>query len=121
MTLSISTQVSPVGTKLIKDTDADENAKTNVTGAAGTIYMIDINNEANPSDVAYLKIYDNAAPTVGTTDPDFIFKVPVNQRRAIVCPDGLDFAALSFAVVTSAGTPGTTGPTNAVEVEMVTS
>ena len=121
MTVSVSTQVSPVGTKLVKDTDANEVAQTNVTGAAGTIYMLDIDNTGNPADVAYLKIYDDAAPTVGTTDPDFIFKVPVNQRRQIVCPDGLDFAALSYAVVTSGGTPGTTGPTNPVEISLVTS
>jgi len=121
MTLSVSTQVSPVGTKLIKDTEANATPETNVTGAAGTLYMLDIDNRGNPADVAYLKIYDDAAPTVGTSDPDFIFKVPVNQRRQIVCPDGLDFAALSFAVVTAPGTPGTTDPTNPVIVQMVTS
>jgi len=121
MTLSVSTQVAPVGTKLVKETDANATAQTSVTGAAGTIYMIDVDNTGNPADVAYLKIYDDAAPTVGTTDPDFILKVPVNQRRQIVCPDGLDFADLSFAVVTAPGTPGTTAPTNPVIVQMVTS
>lgn len=121
MTLSVSTQVSPVGTKLVKDTDANATAETDVTGASGTIYMIDLDNEANPADVAYLKIYDDPAPTVGTTDPDFIFKMPVNQRRQIVCPDGLDFTNLSFAVVTAGGTGGVTAPTNAVAVRMVTS
>jgi len=121
MALSVSTQVSPVGTKLVKDTDAGATAQTGVTGASGTVYMLDIDNTANPTDVAYLKIYDDASPTVGTTDPDFIFKIPVNQRRQIVCPDGLDFAVLSYAVVTSPGTPGTAGPSNPVIVKMVTS
>lgn len=121
MTLSVSTQVSPVGTKLIKDTDANATPEINVTGAAGTIYMVDVDNTGNPADVAYLKIYDDVAPTVGTTDPDFIIKVPVNQRRQMVCPDGLDFATLSFAVVTAGGTPGTTDPTNHVIVQMITS
>ena len=121
MTLSVSTQVSPVGSNLIKDTDANATPEVNVTGAAGTIYMIDVDNTGNPVDVAYLKIYDDAAPTVGTTDPDFIVKVPVNERRQVVCPDGLDFATLSFAVVTAPGTPGVTGPTNPVIVQLVTS
>jgi len=121
MTLSVSTQVSPVGTKLIKDTDANATAKTDVTGAAGTVYMVDVDNTGNPADPAYLKIYDDPAPDVGTTDPDWIFKVPVNQRRPIVIPGGLDFAALSFAVVTSPGTGGTTSPATPVIVEMVTS
>jgi len=121
MTLSVSTQVSPIGTKLIKETQAGATPNTDVTGTSGTIYMLDIDNRNNPSDVAYLKIYDDADPTVGTTDPDFIFKVPVNQRRQIVCPDGLDFSTLSFAVVTAPGTPGTTAPSNDVIVQMVTS
>ena len=121
MTLSVSTQVSPVGDKLIKDTDANATAKTDVTGAAGTIYMIEIDNTGNPADVAYLKIYDNGAPTVGTTAPDFIFKVPVNQSRTIICPDGLDFTTLSYAVVTTGGTAGTTAPSNDVSLNIVTS
>lgn len=121
MSLTVSTQVSPVGTKLIKDTEANAVAKVDVTGAAGAIFMIDIDNTGNPADVAYLKIYDDGAPTVGTTEPDFIFKVPVNQRRSVVCPEGLDFATLSYALVTSAGTPGVTPPTNPVLVNMVTS
>jgi len=121
MTLSVSTQVSPVGTKLIKDTDAGATAQTDVTGTAGSIFMIDVDNTANGADAAYLKIYDDAAPTVGTTDPDHIFRIPVNQRRTIVAPDGLDFSALSYAVVTSPGTPGTTAPANTVTLSMVTS
>jgi len=121
MTLSVSTQVSPVGTKLVKNTDANATASTNVTGTSGTIYMIDVDNTGNPADVAYLKIYDAATPVVGTTDPDFIFKIPVNQRRQIVVPDGLDFTILSFAVVTVAGTPGIVAPSNPVIVQLVTS
>jgi len=121
MTLSVSTQVSPIGTKLIKDTDANATAENDVTGAAGSIYMIDIDNTANAVDAAYLKIYDNASPTVGTTDPDFIIKVPVNERRQVVCPDGLDFTNLSFAVLNAGGTGGTTAPASAVIVQMVTS
>ena len=120
MTLSVSTQASPVGSKLVVDTDVDETAKTSVTGAAGTIYMIDVDNEDNSDNAAYLKIYDNAAPTIGTSSPDMIFRVPVNQKRSFVIPDGLDFNDLSFCCVVSGGTAGTTGPTNAVTVKMVT-
>ena len=121
MTLSVSDQVPPVGSKLVVDTDADETVNTSVTGAAGNIYQIDIDNTANADNSAFLKIYDDAAPVVGTTPPDHIMKVPVSQRRGMVIPDGLAFNDLSFAVVISGGTSGTTGPTSSVIVKMVTS
>lgn len=119
MTLSISTQVSPVGTKLIVDTAAGATANNSVTGTSGSIYMIDIDNELNTS-ASYLKIYDSAAPTIGTSIPDHTFKIPSSQRRCIAILEGLDFTNLSYACVTTGGTAGTTGPTNPVVVRMVT-
>jgi len=121
MALSVSDQVPPVGSKLIVQTDANATADNNVTGAAGAIFQIEVDNTANGDNPAFLKIYDNASPTIGTTAPDHIFKVPVNQTRNIVSPSGLDFTALSFACVTTGGTAGTTDPTSAVVVRMVTS
>lgn len=119
MTLSISTQVSPIGTKLIVDTVANATAKNSVTGAAGTIYMIDIDNTGN-SVASFLKIYDSASPTIGTTVPDYVFRIPSSQRRCIAIPEGLGFTDLSYACTTAGGTAGTTGPTNAVVIRMVT-
>lgn len=120
MTLSVSTQVSPVGSNLIKETSAGATANNDVTGTSGAIYMIEVDNTANSS-ASFLKIYDDAAPTVGTTVPDHVFRVPANQTRQIVCPGGMDFAALSFAMVTAGGTSGTTSPSNAAVVAIVTS
>ncbi len=121
MTLSVSDQAPPVGSKLIVQTEAKEVADNDVTGAAGSIYQLDVDNTGNSDNPAFLKLYDNAAPTVGTDPPDFIFKVPVNQRRNIVAIDGLDFTNLSFACVTAGGTAGVTPPTNPVIVKLVTS
>lgn len=121
MTLSVSTQVNPVGTKLIVDTTADSTAETDVTGTSGVIYTLDVDNTSNGSNPAYLKIYDNASPTVGTTAPDLIFKVAANLRRMLVIPEGMAFTNLSFACVVEAGTAGTTSPTSSVTVRMVTS
>jgi hypothetical protein len=119
MTLSISTQVSPIGSKLIVDTSVTATSKNAVTGEAGTIYMIDIDNTLNTS-ASYFKIYDVAAPTVGTSIPDHVFKIPSSQRRCIAVPEGLDFTNLSYACTTAGGTAGSTGPTSAVTVRMVT-
>lgn len=121
MTLSVSDQVSPVGNKLVVDTDCNATAKNSVTGAAGTAYQIDIDNSGNAIEAVFFKIYDNAAPTVGTTAPDFIIKVPANQRRGMAIPEGLDFNNLSIACVTAGGTAGITDPSVAVTVRLVTS
>lgn len=121
MSLSVSTQVSPVGSKLIVETDAGATPDNNVTGAAGALYMVDVDNTANTNDPAYLKVYNDPAPVVGTTAPDLIFLVGVNKRRSFVVPEGWSFTALSFACVTTPGTAGTTGPTSDVVVRMVAS
>ncbi|MFA4971251.1 MAG: hypothetical protein WC683_01475 [bacterium] len=121
MALSVSTQVSPVGSKLIVETGAGVTPDTDVTGGAGTLYMIDVDNTGNPADQACLKVYDSAAPTVGTTAPELVVRVPANQRRSVVVPEGWGFAHLSFACVTSPGTAGVVAPANPVIVRMVAS
>lgn len=120
MTLSVSQQVSPVGSKIVVQTVANATANNDVTGTTGSIYQVEIDNTANSDNAAYLKIYDNASPVVGTTAPDFIFKCPINQRINIAVIGGLSFTNLSFAVVISGGTSGVTNPTNPVIVKMVT-
>lgn len=119
MTLSVSTQVNPVGSKLIKETSAAATAENNVTGAAGTLYTVDIDNTLNVGTAAYLKIYDSAAPVIGTSSPDLIFCAKAGVRRSYVIPHGWAFSALSFACVTTGGTAGATSPAMAVPVAMV--
>jgi hypothetical protein len=121
MSLSVSTQVNPVGTKLIVETSAGATPDNNVTGAAGTLYTVEVDNSGNPADQACVKIYDSAAPVVGTTPPEFCVRVKPNQRRSIVIPEGWDFTALSFACVTAPGTAGQAAPANPVIVRMVAS
>lgn len=121
MTLKVSEQVPPVGTKLIVDDDACSTPNTSVTGAAGSVFQCEVDNSENSDNACYLKIYDNPNPTVGTDAPDFILKVPVNTRLSFVCPDGMAFTDLSFAVVIEPGTAGTTSPTESVTVKLVTS
>lgn len=121
MSLSVSTQVSPVGSKLIVETAAGATANNNVTGAAGTLYMADVDNTANVATPAYLKVYNAAAPTVGSTAPDLILAVPAATRRTFVIPEGWAFSFLSFACVTTPGTAGSTSPAANVPVRMVAS
>lgn len=120
MTLSVSAQASPVGSKIIVQTVADATANNDVTGTVGSIYQIQIDNTANSDNSAYLKIFDNAAPVIGTTAPDFIFKCPANTKIDIAVIAGLAFNNLSFIAVTTGGTTGAVAPTNPVIVKMVT-
>lgn len=121
MALSVSTQVNPIATRLVEQTAAGASANTNVVGAPCTLYTVDVDNTANVAAV-YVKLYDSAAPTVGTTNPDVVLLLPAGERRQYVMPEGVAFAtALSFACVTAGGTPGTVSPTNPVIVRILAS
>jgi hypothetical protein len=111
---------SALGGFIVQDTDSDGTSENDVRVGACTLYMVDVDNSANAA-VSYLKLYDSASPTVGTTAPDMIFKVPASVRRVFAIPDGVAFTNLSFACVTTAGTAGTTNPTSNVTVKLVTS
>ena len=121
MTLSVSTQVNPIATRLVVQTSATSTADTNVLGSAGVVYTVDVDNTANVA-ASYVKLYDNAAPTVGTTPPDMVVLVPASQRRQVVVPEGVSFStALSFACVTVGGTEGTVDPASDVIVRILAS
>ena len=124
MALSVTPQASPLGANLVQD---DNNAGTtatpvlNATGAPGSIYMVDIDNAAGAAEV-YLKIYDDAAPTVGVTAANWVFRCGVGIRRSCVIPEGYAFAnALSFATVIEADQTGTTSSPTDVIIRIVTS
>ena len=119
MSLSVSTQVNPVGAKLVQQTSATSTPDVNVTGSSTTVYMIDIDNSSNSS-ASYVKFYDSS-PTVGTTAPVEIVRVPASQQRVRVITEGSDYSMLSFACVTTPGNSGTTSPTNPVIIRIVCS
>lgn len=112
---------NPVASALVIDTDADATSENDVRSGASTVYMIDIDNASNAA-ITYVKFYNAASPTVGTTAPDFIFAAPASTRIVFSIPQGYNFAtALSFAGLTTAGTAGTTSPTSNVTVRIVAS
>jgi len=70
----------------------------------------------------WVKLYDNAAPVVGTTPSDWVLKVPAGVRRVSSFTQGLDFStAISFAVVAGAAEANTTAPASAVAIRLLTS
>ncbi len=121
MATSVVTIDVPAGLTRYKETDLNET-KSAVKASAGTMHSIIIDNTANGA-ASFVKLYDVASGsvTVGTTAPDWIFKVPASTKRSITFMDGgIAFAtALTAACVTAGGTAGTTGPTSDVDVTIL--
>ena len=122
MTLSVTQQADPLAAKLVLQTSATATADNNVTGAATTVFMVDIDNTANAAQPVYLKLYNNNAPTVGTTPPDCIYMVAGGVRRVYAITEGVAFSTgLSFACVVTGGTSGTSSPSSATVVRVLCS
>jgi hypothetical protein len=110
------------------ETSIGSTAET-IKATAGTAFMLNIDNTNNAGAASYVKLYDtNAAVTVGTTVPDWTFKIPAGQ--AVIIPlltttaasstQGISFAnGLVIACVTVGGTAGTTAPTSAVIARVI--
>lgn len=90
--------------------------KSAIKASSGSIYSIIVDNSANNA-ASYLKLWDlgSGSVTVGTTAPDFIFKVPASTKIEIELPETIAFGtALTEATVTAGGTAGTSDPSSAV-------
>ena len=112
---------TPSGLKKFKDTDCT-GTKVAVDTSSGNIHAIIIDNTANAGEATYLKLWDAASGdvTVGTTAPDWVFKVPASTKVTLVFQAALAYAtALTAACVTTAGTAGTTNPTSDVVIEIL--
>ena len=106
------------GAFLLIDTVA-ANAAVVAKGSSTVLYELELDNTANGA-ASYLKLYNTASPTIGSTAPDAIIMVPASVSRSIVIPSGLTFGtALAYAAVTAGGTAGTTSPASAFIVRMV--
>ena len=103
-------------TKMAKDLDLDSSAEQIDTGAK-TIFGVSLDNSQNVAS-NYVKFYNSAAPSVGTTSPEFVVRLTPGQALDIVfgddgAGDNTAFAtALSIAGVTTGGTAGSTPPAN---------
>jgi len=121
MAVTVTNQATPIGNKLVQDNDADNTGANNTTGAAGTIYYLEIDNTLNAGQIVYFKMMDAASVTVGTDDPHYIFRIVGGARRSIIFPLGLAFSTgFTHWCVTSQVTSSTTSPTANVTVRYVT-
>ena len=122
MAVTVTNQANPIANKLVNDTDTDGTAAANTTGAAGTLYYLEVDNTANAGQIVYFKMVDATSATPGTTAPEYVFMLKGGARRSFVFPVGLVFSAgFTHWCVTTAGTAGTTDPTSNVVARYVTS
>jgi hypothetical protein len=120
MTQNTTDVSSPLGTKIITNDDVNATAKSNVTGGACSVYLIELTNSS--AQAVYFKIFDIGAPVVGTTSPAFKVPVAAGGSLSVAFPSGLALiTGLSYACTQEEADTGTTNPTSAVTLKMVTS
>lgn len=108
---------------VVHQTSATTTPDCNVCeGPAKLHEVLVVSNEA--ADTEYLKLYDDVAPTVGTTEPVAVYMIPNNGTRAFVVDpdnDGLAFVnGISFAVSDAAGKAAGSSPATGVAVTLIT-
>lgn len=113
--------------QITRQTALNGTATKNIRGGPCRLYSMMVDNSANAS-VVYLKLWDAKSPTVGTTAPDFVFKIAASAKVPILMnprddeDNGVPFTvALTAACVTTGGTAGTTNPGSSVPVDFFTS
>ena len=119
MTASQVVLGTPIATDVIEDTSANNTAQNNVTGGAAVFFGIYIDNTANTG-ASYVKIYNHAGPTVGTTAPDFVFLCPGSVTRQYTMASGVAMGVgISYACTNAGGTDGTVSPGSAVLIRIL--
>ncbi len=110
---------SPLGAVLVIQTSGTATSDNDVTSGANlTLNVMEVSNSS--SSTVFVKLYDHATPTVGTTVPDLIFPIASGATRTLNILNGSANSgnggykfdtAISMATVTTAGTAGTGSPT----------
>ena len=98
----------------------------NMTGnSSGTFYLVDVDNTANASTFAYVKIRDAASadPTHATNGiPTWQFVAPQGTKTSYAFPEGQDYSAgLSMWCTSNPAHQNNTAPSSAVVVKVITS
>lgn len=102
--------ITSLASSLFQDT-ANTNGAIVIKGSSGTIYVLEVDNTALAS-VVFVKLYDTAgAVVVGTTVPDWVFKITASINQVFTFIAGEAFSAgLQACCTTAGGTAGNTAP-----------
>ena len=112
MAVTVSTQTSPIGSKLVNDSSATAAASNHTTGGPGTLFMVEIDNTVHASSTdVFLKIVDANSCDPGTTAPTMVLVCPGNSKRSYVFPEGIVFdVGFSHWLTTGAAQANTNSP-----------
>ena len=126
MAVTKTTTITSLAGTLVIDFLTNATSENNVTGnSSGTLYLIDIDNTANASTFAYVKIKDasSATPNHATNGiPTWQFTAPPGVKTSYAFPDGQDYAAgLSMWCTSNPAHQDVTSPAAAVIVKLVSS
>lgn len=124
MAVTKTTTITSLAGKLVVDFTANATSEDNVTGASsGTFYLIDVDNTANASTFAYVKIRDasSATPNHATNGiPTWQFTAPPGVKTSYAFPDGQDYVAgLSMWCTSNPAHQNVTSPGAPVIVKLV--
>lgn len=121
MAITTTTLSNPIGAKVLIDTQA--NATVEQALASGTvIYQIQIDNTANTSDIAVLKIADVASNATTSSTIAHRFTCPAGDKVSFVFNTGITLSAgLAFWCTVGRTATDAISPTDDVEVRFLTS
>ena len=124
MASTTTSEITALGGKLITDFEANSTRSNNVTGSgSGSLYLVEVDNTANASTFAYLRIKDAAnAPQAADLVPTWMFVAPPATKTCYAFPDGQEYSTgLTCWCTSSPAKQNTTDPANAVIVRIVAS
>jgi len=119
MAYETNTATTALTSKIYIEKGATTTPRTNITGAAATLYLGEVDNRMNPDQAIWLKMYNHASPT-NASDPLIILYTAPSSIGRFVFPEGATFStALSVLVATSPLVNQGTNPTNQVTVKLL--
>ena len=130
MAVIYTTVLGDLAGKLVVDADADNSGESNITLAAGSLYMVEIDATAGVATTSepacYVKLINSSGSGTGgggsASIPELVVYAPIGQKTTYVVSGGWAFAAgLGMWAVTSATLSDSTPPTSDVKVTILAS
>ena len=125
MAVTKTSTITSLAGNLIVDF-ACNSVTNNITGnSSGTFFVVDVDNTANATTFAYVKIRDasSADPTHATNGiPTWQFVAPPGTKTSYAFPDGQDYSAgLSMWCTSNPAHQNNTAPGSSVVVKIISS
>ena len=126
MALTKTTTITALAGNLVVDTALGATCQNNVTGnSQGTIFLIDVDNTANASTFAYVRVRDASSgdPTDATNGiPTWQFVAAPGTKTSYAFPDGQPYTAgVSIWCTTNPAHQNASAPSASVIVKIVAS